>query len=597
MKIIFGLCTKGLIVGIVAFLGIGITADNAFAEGDAVMLAGHKDRNCVATDSPTDLAIKGPGLFVLVTPQHMFFTRVGNFDFNSDGYLVSSHGYNVYGFPVSFNPDTFEVYDLGAMGDIRVSFLSSPIGPIDNRTVDRSSISIAENGIIYGRNGSDAVVPLYRIAIADFADLRGLDEVEADIFVSSLESGQAVIGYPGLANKGTIEDYALEQDDAALFYETGILVDGKGYIAIRDPASQSLNYYSDFNTFRFDRTRKLVTSGDLIAQGWALVLNDDTDEFEIAGNLTDILSPNVGSPPKATTHFTLIANIDKNSIDHATGENGLSMAWNGNLSLDQHIESDAYELHVDLTSYDNLGNPHEIGVYFDKADTDRTVEFIVTCSPQLDVRFNQDSASDAGHGLLGRGLLIFTAEGVLSNMTFERLVSSDPSAVGAWESQQIASGSGEHYTFNYRYEQINTLDQEIAIDFGASFDGIAWVVEDASTTLAPGISGTSSIMTDGYNYQLLDYVEIDQSGLITAHYCDGLTLPHFQLALVSFPNAGQLEKIGTNLYKATDTSGVEMTKPGENSVGLLSFGDKQEESGNSGGCFIEALEEYSVSNN
>lgn len=51
-----------------------------------------------ATGNDTDMAIDGQGFFILRDGSETFYTRAGEFDFNSDGYLVNkSNGYRVAG--------------------------------------------------------------------------------------------------------------------------------------------------------------------------------------------------------------------------------------------------------------------------------------------------------------------------------------------------------------------------------------------------------------------------------------------------------------------------------------------------------------------
>jgi flagellar basal-body rod protein FlgF len=49
------------------------------------------------TGNPLDLAIVGPGLFVVQTPQRIAYTRAGNFSRSADGYLVTPEGFQVLG--------------------------------------------------------------------------------------------------------------------------------------------------------------------------------------------------------------------------------------------------------------------------------------------------------------------------------------------------------------------------------------------------------------------------------------------------------------------------------------------------------------------
>ena len=49
------------------------------------------------TGNPLDLAIVGPGMFVVQTPQRLAYTRAGNFSRSADGYLVTPEGFRVLG--------------------------------------------------------------------------------------------------------------------------------------------------------------------------------------------------------------------------------------------------------------------------------------------------------------------------------------------------------------------------------------------------------------------------------------------------------------------------------------------------------------------
>ena len=51
----------------------------------------------VETNNPLDVAIDGPGFFVVSTPTGERYTRAGNFSLNSDGELVTQNGYPVLG--------------------------------------------------------------------------------------------------------------------------------------------------------------------------------------------------------------------------------------------------------------------------------------------------------------------------------------------------------------------------------------------------------------------------------------------------------------------------------------------------------------------
>ena len=66
------------------------------------------DRNC-------DLAISGDGFFAVQTPQGERYTRAGNFEVDSQGYLVTSDGYSVLGSngPIKVGSENFSVDSEG----------------------------------------------------------------------------------------------------------------------------------------------------------------------------------------------------------------------------------------------------------------------------------------------------------------------------------------------------------------------------------------------------------------------------------------------------------------------------------------------------
>jgi flagellar basal-body rod protein FlgF len=65
-----------------------------------------------ATGNDLDLAIQGDGFFAVQTPDGVRYTRVGRFQLDADGTLVTTHGYPVLagGGPVTIDPDDGPVH-------------------------------------------------------------------------------------------------------------------------------------------------------------------------------------------------------------------------------------------------------------------------------------------------------------------------------------------------------------------------------------------------------------------------------------------------------------------------------------------------------
>jgi len=81
------------------------------------------------SSSSTDMAISGNGFFLVNNPTtgNTYYTRAGNFTFDTDGYLVDTNGYVCQGWKAYTDSTTGTVSNIGALGDIRLtSFQLAP---------------------------------------------------------------------------------------------------------------------------------------------------------------------------------------------------------------------------------------------------------------------------------------------------------------------------------------------------------------------------------------------------------------------------------------------------------------------------------------
>lgn len=97
------------------------------------------------TNNPLDLAIEGPGFFVVETPQGERFTRAGNFQRNAEGALATQDGHPV----------------LGRSGEIRVE----------------GDFTVADDGTVL--SGGQ---PVGQLRLVRFDDPRSLEKAGANLF-------------------------------------------------------------------------------------------------------------------------------------------------------------------------------------------------------------------------------------------------------------------------------------------------------------------------------------------------------------------------------------------------------------------------------
>jgi len=165
------------------------------------------------TGNSTDLAISGSGFFQVrdggVAGTDFYFTRVGAFRFDADGYLTNSEKLLVQGYNVSG----------GAVAD------PPPAAPI-NIQVDSTThrnVSIADGGIITGVNiAKGTTEELFQVSLFNFNNLQGLTKMGDGLYCQSTESGAPVSatgGVSGVAGLGTVLSGNLEMSNVDLATE------------------------------------------------------------------------------------------------------------------------------------------------------------------------------------------------------------------------------------------------------------------------------------------------------------------------------------------------------------------------------------------
>ncbi|TXH38048.1 MAG: flagellar basal-body rod protein FlgF [Rhodospirillaceae bacterium] len=127
------------------------------------------------TGNDLDLAIQGDGFFVVQTPQGNRYTRMGRFQLDADGQIVTSQGYPVLagGAPIVINPDD---------------------GPIN----------VAEDGSIStdrARDGTQQQV-VGRLDIVSFADRNAMTPEGENLFSAGSQVARPVNTDLGTANVG-----------------------------------------------------------------------------------------------------------------------------------------------------------------------------------------------------------------------------------------------------------------------------------------------------------------------------------------------------------------------------------------------------------
>jgi len=339
---------------------------------------------------------------------------------------------------------------------------------------------------------------------------------------------------------------------------TDLAIGGNGFFTVKETDSDRL-FYTRAGNFSFNKEGYLVNPEGYIVQGWAI---DNNGEDE--GTITDTLLSSFTSSPDATGDIEVITNVDSDGLDGSAGaDTSLATAWDG--TADPPLATTAYEYHSTLKIYDSLGSSHDISVYFDKADTASTYEYIVTCNPDEDKRA---AGTVDGSGLMARGTITFTAgTGEISAYSMDIL--SEAGVVTARDEAVPADLTDGHFCFDAQFID-GGVAQSIELDFGIRYDGAAWAPASLATSSFASASKTVYQASDGYGAGDLQEFSVDVDGVITGTYSNGELIPLYRVALAKFTNDQGLYKEGGNLYSETRESGQAITnKPGTNGLGNI----------------------------
>ncbi|MCU0317432.1 MAG: flagellar hook protein FlgE [Fimbriimonadaceae bacterium] len=213
--------------------------------------------------------------------------------------------------------------------------------------------------------------------------------------------------------------------------------------------------------------------------------------------------------------------------------------WAGNLDARAFNTAGTLTTSSMVRVFDNLGGQHDLTLSITEGSTANT--------------WNWTVSSAAGTTVTGSGVLTF-------DNTTGRLLSGTPGNVTV--TPPAASG---------------TPAFPISLDFGTISQLASEVQVQASSQngFAPGSLSSFSVGTDG---------------VVTGLYTNGLTRPLGQIALAIFPNTNGLERMGNNLWRNTDNSGVPVIgQPRSGGRGMINAGFLEQSNVDVGNEFTDLI--------
>ncbi|NDL62620.1 flagellar hook protein FlgE [Acerihabitans arboris] len=318
----------------------------------------------------------------------------------------------------------------------------------------------------------------------------------ADVFASS----KVGLGVTVAAVSQNFNDGTVNTTDNGL----NVAISNNGFFRLTDDSGAV--YYSRNGDFKLDDNRNLVTSTGLNVTGYTASGTPPT--IQQGTDPVNLSIPTTGLAAKATTTSTMVLklNSDSDTLDDAAFDPD---------------DSATYSFSQPLTTYDSLGNPHNISLYFVKsADNTWQVHSV--------------DGSDSTGTVTDLGTLSFNSNGVLTG------------------------------TDNFDVDMAG-VNGSAANTFNLSFTGSQQQYTTASSV--------SSQIQDGYSAGDLSSYEIADDGTITGTYSNGKTQLLGQIILANFANPQGLQSAGDNVWTATSASGQAIVgTAGTGTFGTLTSG-------------------------
>jgi len=364
-----------------------------------------------------------------------------------------------------------------------VSILNSLYIGVNGLTAHGDAISIV------GDNIANASTIGFKRERAEFSDMLG-GELNGQRMGGGVRLGQSQTMF----EQGQITSTGNPLDMA---------INGHGLFEVKGTYQGKIsNYYTRNGQFSLDNSGYVVNPGGLRLQGYTI---DATGTRSTTPGDLDLSSRQSAAIPTSNAKMTL--NLDSSSTTPA-------------LPFDPNNTQNTANYTTSMTTYDSLGNAHQIQVAF-----------------RNDGGGNWEWHASADGGQLTGGTAGTQTEIASGTMTFN--------TAGALASQTTTASSANFLNA--------TPGQAIKFNFGDDIasggTGLAGTTQYAST------SAVSATSIDGRASGKLTDVTVNSDGSITGVFDNGETAKIAQVAIASFQNEAGLTREGNNLYAESGDSG------------------------------------------
>jgi len=512
-------------------LGLGMnvaTVDNKFSQG-----------GLETTGQLTDLALQGSGFFILSDGGQEYYTRAGAFGLDGNSNMVNpANGFFVQGKMATTDGS---IPATTAIGNINLPFGQQDPAKATTQVflannLDSTATTASAALFSAGATSIDIVTGVAADGAGGTHTLTVTGVQATNSTGLSAHAGGVVetdtLGALGVTQAGLDAGFSLSVDGGTFVPVAGLTLNStvsdlvaaiskvKGVQSVYDSTGSQIRLtrsYAGAGT-TYNIASNNAVAGDIAsvvfgaAVGAAFTVNNGTAHtFAV----TDVFQPNGGA---AMAPVTLGVTLNS-STGLVTGISGLGKGGVNIVSSSQLAAGTAVIMTKDtqhatsISIYDSQGGKHTVVFTFTKQLTPNTWRWKGTMAGN-EIALSGD-----------QGILNFNNDGSFSTFTFDDLSSSlsiDPNNGAA------------------------VMDMKLFPGTGGEFDGL--------TGFAASFSAIAKNQ-NGYGMGMLDKISIDDRGVITGIFTNGVSRTLAQVILADFNNPGGLLKAGDTLFTASANSG------------------------------------------
>jgi flagellar hook protein FlgE len=384
----------------------------------------------------------------------------------------------------------------------------------------------------------------------------------ADVFAASLSgSGASQIGIG--ASLAAVPQQFTQGNITATNNPLDVAINGGGFFRMSNNGAIT---YSRNGQFQLDKNGYIVNAAGNRLQGYPATYTQDPAGTIVQSTPTDLFIDPTDLQPKTTSAITLGMNLDSRMTIPNSASHPFSIS-----------DPLSYNSSTAVTTYDTLGNPHVVTMYFLK-------QAIPSTPPTAPAPGSNPTAPT---GATGRWDMYMAVDGVLQTGSPAANVVIGGSATPGTSGSPL-SGPTMPYSlyFNANGSSIapttsgSAFVPNFQIDLNAVLSNLGqtntasqymeFTLDTSTVTQFGSAFGVNNMTQDGFTSGRMAGISISADGVIQGRYSNGQSKKMGQIVLAKFNNPNGLQSLGGNQWQETSTSGAALIgAPGSGANGVV----------------------------